>query len=111
MTYRPVRKFLFRLALALGRTVQELENTLSGRELTEWMIYDSINPIGEIRGDIRNACLMALLANINRDPKYPPFKADDFLISFEPRQTKPRQSVEEQAQIIKSLSKIFEGGK
>ena len=109
MINRPVRKFLFRLALALGRTVRELEHSLSSQELTEWIVFDSINPIGEIRGDIRNACLMALLANIHRDPKHPPFKPEDFLLEYEPRRPKPPQSPEEQAAIIKAYKTLYGG--
>ena len=43
---RPERRFLFKLALALGKTVGELEQLLSDRELEEWLTYHSrIQPL------------------------------------------------------------------
>lgn len=36
---------MFRLALQLGRTVRELEQTLDSRELAEWEAYHTIEPL------------------------------------------------------------------
>jgi hypothetical protein len=40
-----LRQFLFRLALALGRTVRELEEGMDSRELSEWLAYCQIDPL------------------------------------------------------------------
>lgn len=47
--------FKFRLALALGRTVEELESTMSQREFVLWMIFSKNEPVGSIRDDYRTA--------------------------------------------------------
>jgi hypothetical protein len=73
--------FLFRLALRLGRTVDELLQTVSYRELLEWQEFAAIDPFDEARGDLRNAMLMSLMANMNRDrKKHPqPFSHVEFM--------------------------------
>lgn len=37
-----MRKFIFRLALALGRTVDELLHSISSAELSEWIAFDRV---------------------------------------------------------------------
>lgn len=49
---------MFKLALALGRTVRELECTLSVHELAEWQAYDRIDPFGGFRQDLQTAFLL-----------------------------------------------------
>lgn len=44
---RPERRFYFRLALALGKTVEELLSEISSHELTEWYAYNRLEPIPE----------------------------------------------------------------
>lgn len=43
------------LALRLGRTVEELRQTMTARELTLWMAYDQQSPISDRRGDVQSA--------------------------------------------------------
>jgi len=75
---------------------------LDSRELTEWIAFSSIEPIGEMRADFRMANQMMLIANINRDStKHPsPFSVKDFMPNWE---NKP-QSVHEQIKILKRLA-------
>lgn len=49
---------MFKLALALGRTVGELETSLSYDELIEWQAYDRLDPFGGYRQDIQTAHLL-----------------------------------------------------
>ncbi len=44
-----------RLALRLGRTLSELRHSLSASEAMMWMEFDRVSPLGDERGDIRNA--------------------------------------------------------
>lgn len=44
-----------RLALRLGRTLSELRHSLSVSEAMMWMEFDRVSPLGDERGDIRNA--------------------------------------------------------
>jgi hypothetical protein len=48
-------RFLMRLALRLGRTLSELQHSLSASEAMMWMEFDRVSPLGDERGDIRNA--------------------------------------------------------
>jgi hypothetical protein len=73
------RRFYFRLALALGCTVHELLERVSSAELTEWLAFDRVEPIGAWRGDYNFAMLAALYANANRKKGSKPFKTVDFM--------------------------------
>lgn len=68
-----------RLALALGRTLDELDRSMTAEELRAWIAFDAVEPIGERRGDLRLGILTALTANVHRDPKAPPFRPLDFI--------------------------------
>ena len=61
--------------------VAELLARTSSRELSEWMAFDAIEPLGDRRLDVLLASFMALFANANRDPKKRrrAFKVEDFL--------------------------------
>jgi hypothetical protein len=48
---RPLRQFLFRMALNLGKTVGEIESTMSSAELTEWLAYAGIDPLPDAHWD------------------------------------------------------------
>lgn len=76
---------MHRLALELGRTVEQLGDELSYTELLDWMDYYCVEPFGERRADLRNALLCSLIANANRDPqkKKQPFDVKDFLLTQE----------------------------
>ncbi len=65
--------------MALGRTVAELEQQMSARELMEWVAFDAVEPIGEQRGDIRSAIVAATVANCHRDHRKPPFALHEFM--------------------------------
>jgi len=54
---------LFRLALAMGRTIQELRSTLSYAEFCEWCLYYQIEPWGEDRADLRAGIVASTIAN------------------------------------------------
>ena len=54
---------LFRLALAMGRTIRELRATLSYAEFQEWGLYYQIEPWGEDRADLRAGIIASTIAN------------------------------------------------
>jgi len=54
---------LFRLALAMGRTIQELRAVLSYAEFQEWCWYYQIEPWGEDRADLRAGIVSSTIAN------------------------------------------------
>lgn len=73
---------MFTLALALGRTVAELEASLSSSEFTEWMRFYRENPFGTWRDNWHSAQIAALLFNANRG-KQQPMKVADFMFMSE----------------------------
>jgi hypothetical protein len=46
-------------------TVAQLDKTMTAKELTEWMVYYSIEPFGGAREDYRAALVSSVLANVN----------------------------------------------
>ena len=66
---------------------------MSSREFTEWLAYYRLEPFGPEADDARLAQLLALIANVNRDPKRrrTPWTPDDFLPRRGPR-AEPEQS-------------------
>ena len=53
---------MFKLALQLGKTVNELSNELSNDELIEWIAYDRLDPFGNYRMDAQFAQVLKLAA-------------------------------------------------
>ena len=76
--------FAFRLALALGRTVAELDATMSSAEFVLWQKYSLIEPFGDRRADQRAWLQVAALANANRDPKRPAIELTKVLPEWRP---------------------------
>jgi len=70
---------MFRLALALGRTVSELERDMPSSELTEWMSYYKLEPFGQERDNWHSAQIASILANVNRRKNAPAVPVDDFM--------------------------------
>ena len=80
---RPERRFWFRLALALGKTVKEAQEGMTSREFAEWAAYYDLEPFGERRADLRAGRICATFANVMGGGKATPA---DFMPSFEPAQ-------------------------
>jgi hypothetical protein len=59
--------------------VAELLDRVSSAELTEWLAFDRVEPIGAWRTDYNMAMLCALFANANRKKGSKPFKTVDFM--------------------------------
>ena len=77
--------------------------------LDEWMAYAQIEPFGEMRAELRNGELCALLANLKRDSKRKsePFRAIDFMHYMEGPHPVKKQTAEEQKQAIFNIAKAF----
>ena len=54
---------MFRLALALGKTLAELRACLSYREFREWCWFYEIEPFGDQRADLRTGIVAATMKN------------------------------------------------
>jgi hypothetical protein len=71
------------MALALGKTVYELENSMSMSELSEWAEYLSIYPLHEDRNEMQLAVISKIHASASDS-----LKVEDFLISGAKEQKK-----------------------
>lgn len=80
-------------------TVGEMLSRMSSKELTEWMAFASIEPIGESRQDLRIAMLCTLVYNAIKG-KGKAAKIDDFVLKFDPPK---KQSMEEMQAILKGM--------
>lgn len=69
----------FRLALKLGRTVDELQRSMSSAEFGEWIAYYSIEPFGDRMEDLRAGVVASVVANVNRGKDTPAFAPLDFV--------------------------------
>lgn len=67
------------MALALGRTVSELEHSLSSSELTEWMSFFEIEPFGPMRDNLHAGQIAAMLFNVNRKKGSSPIGPGEFM--------------------------------
>ena len=65
----------------MGRTVRELLGAMDSHELTEWMAFDLVDPIGGLRGDIQAAIVASTVANANRG-KGKALKPTDFIPEY-----------------------------
>ena len=86
-------------------TVEEMLGRVHSPELSEWMAYASIEPIGEKRMDMRFAMLACTIANLFKGAvgsKGKPSKAEDFMFKFDPPK---QQSDDHMKAILKGLSK------
>lgn len=65
----------------MGKTVGEIARGMSVHEFVDWQRFAAMHPFPADLADIHGAQALALLANINRDPKKtPPFEVRSFLV-------------------------------
>jgi len=95
-----VRRFAFRLALALGCTVRELLARLTAAELAEWQAFYRLEPWGDVRADLRAGHIAAMVANVNLRPGAKPLRADEFIFGAD--QTPP-----EKPDLTKQMLAVF----
>lgn len=58
--------------------MQELGERMSSMELSEWIAFNAISPIGDDRADLRSGIVASVIANCHRT-KGQPFKPVDFM--------------------------------
>jgi hypothetical protein len=101
-----VRRFAFRLALALGEPNPDaMLARMPNRVFKEWVAFAEVEPFGEERADMRAAIVAATIANVNRKKGKAPYKVRDFMPVFERR----RQTWQEQLRVVEMLNMAFGG--
>lgn len=80
--------------------------------MTEWIAYNELEPIGEVRDDLRAGIVASTIAEAHRNPKKRkrPFEAKEFMPDFEKRQDKEEQTPDQQLAIIEQFN-LAMGGK
>lgn len=63
-------------------TVKVIRREMSSLELSAWVAYDRLSPIGPERQDINQAIGTAVLANVHRGKGSKQYKPQDFLPFF-----------------------------
>lgn len=67
---------------------------MTAREFIEWQAFDRLEPVGEIRGDVRAGIIAAVIANAHRGRKGKAATPADFMPFLEgggPRRMTPDQ--------------------
>lgn len=78
--------------------MDELLQSISSTELTQWIAYYSIEPFGPAREDDRAGVVAATMANCHTGKSRKSYKPNDFF----PRK-KARQTVEQMIALLKTL--------
>lgn len=79
--------------MQLGRTVEELLETISAEELEEKIELYRLDPWGEWRADWRAGQIAATIANVNRRKGSKAFEPSDFMPEFGRRETEQPKSM------------------
>lgn len=75
---RPLRRFWFVLALALGATVGELQDRMGSHEFSEWLAYYQRQPFGDSKDDYRIGQLCSVVGNLFTEKGSEPLRSNDF---------------------------------
>ena len=84
---------LFRLALALGKTISELQQTLTHSEFIDWCAFYQLEPWGENRADLRAGIIASTMTNLYASwvGSKTTTNPADFMPTFEPHETRPTE--------------------
>jgi len=88
--------------LALGRTVSELEATISVREFEEWIAFYSFEPWGDERADIRSGVIASTVANVHLGGGYSP-------TDFMPYLSQEKKEAKQAIKTAENINKIKDG--
>lgn len=88
--------------------VDALLRELTGRQFIEWFVYAKMEPFGDHRADYHAAQILAMLANIYRDPEKTPRAAvpEDFLLKFKETEA-PAERKKQSWKDLKRLAKMW----
>jgi hypothetical protein len=84
---------MHRLALALGKTVHEIESQMTMREFYAWLDFYAVEPFGDTRADIRAGIIAATTANVYRGKGKKPFSPSDFMLFKDESEADPGRTI------------------
>lgn len=85
-------------------TVREMLGKLDSRELTEWFLYDALDPFGQARADLRAGVIASTVANCHSTKGH--FKPSDFVVKYGPRVVE-RKTPEQLATTARAITAMF----
>ena len=94
---KPETAFAFRLALAMGRTVEELKTSMSQKEYIGWNQYYNLEPWGGAISDFHNGLTCSVIANVHSGKGSKRFKATDFMVSQKAFEDRGQNLIQQQA--------------
>ena len=82
-------------------------DSISSRELSEWMAFYNIEPFGDDIANFRQAMTTCMIANTHRDSKKKPtpFKIGDFMLGNNNIEKKPNMSADQIKAVMSGLRK------
>lgn len=106
-----VRRFSYRLALALGQPNPDVMLArMPWRIWREWQIYNQIEPFGEERADLRAGIIASTIANcLARQKGKPAFRVEDFMPKFAPPVKREQKTPEELLSKVMWINQLFGG--
>jgi len=80
---------------------------MSADEFDDWVAYNSLNQIGELRADLRAAIVAETIANCNRARGTTAYKREDFMPFLQAE--KPKQTDEDIATSVMQWAMVMNG--
>lgn len=93
--------------MALGKSLEELDR-LSSAEIAWWQAYYLVEPFGERWADLRAGKICAVMAECWSTSSRQ-YTAEDFAITPEARVEEHVQTMEEQQEVAKSITRMLGG--
>lgn len=78
---------------------RELYARLTSTEITTWLAYYMLDPMGGEREDLRSGIVAATIANVNRGKDSRPFEPSDFMPQFGPQKVEEESPEDMMAQM------------
>lgn len=107
---------MFRLAGHLGKTVQEIRETMSAGELMHWVAFDQLDPIGRERFDVLAGVVASTMANTWKGKDDPPAQPLDMVpdwgglrAAIEARQPRKVATKEDWQEYAEAVQRLEEG--
>lgn len=92
-------------------TVGELLARMSSRELTEWLAFSQIEPIGDAREDLRAGIIASTIANSFRDTEKQkkPYSPADFMIDWDNPPKREKKSPGNLLEMVERINVAYGG--
>lgn len=85
-----------------GMTKKEMLRRMDSQELTEWIAYSRIEPLGILNGYLQAAIIASTIVNIHSKRKK--FTPDDFIPEF--LKLKPKKSLKDLKSVFESMATV-----